>query len=244
VDDVQQAWTATPLDGAGDTFQPSEYTAVLIQVLRGNPSLVRGADALEIGCGSGVVLAALGTLGAASLCGIDVERTAISTAAALLRTLNYMDIASLYVGDMWQPVSGRKFDLIVANLPHFPTASVALPGRLASWSCGGSNGRQLLDRFLDGVGAHLALGGRAIMTHNGFVDVERSQERVASAGLRLRTQMTRLLYLSPAKVERITPHVLAKQSGRSIHRFGIHAFAEMHIVEISMGDDGPPAQAG
>ena len=44
---------------ASAALQPSEYTAALIQVLRARAAWVRGAHALEIGSGSGVVLAAL-----------------------------------------------------------------------------------------------------------------------------------------------------------------------------------------
>ena len=61
-------------------LRPSEYTAALIQVLQAKAALVRGAKVLEIGSGSGVVLAALGELGAASLCGIDIEEDAVARA--------------------------------------------------------------------------------------------------------------------------------------------------------------------
>ena len=60
-------------------LRPSEYTAALIQVLQANAGRVRGATVLEIGSGSGVVLAALGGLGAASLCGIDIEEDAVAS---------------------------------------------------------------------------------------------------------------------------------------------------------------------
>ena len=44
-------------------LRPSEYTATLIQTLQARADNVRGADVLEIGSGSGVVLAALGAMG-------------------------------------------------------------------------------------------------------------------------------------------------------------------------------------
>ena len=44
-------------------LRPSEYTAALIQVLRAHPEKVRGANVLEVGSGSAVVLAALGAMG-------------------------------------------------------------------------------------------------------------------------------------------------------------------------------------
>ena len=52
---------------------------------------------------------------------------------------------------MWLPVAGRRFDLIVANLPHFPMERSDVPGRLPTWSAGGTDGRALLDPFLEGL---------------------------------------------------------------------------------------------
>src|ERR1044072_3184350 len=62
---------------------PSEYTAALIQVLQAKAAAVCGAKVLEIGAGSGVVLAALGELGAASLCGIDIEEEDVEAGRVL-----------------------------------------------------------------------------------------------------------------------------------------------------------------
>jgi hypothetical protein len=129
------------------------------------------------------VLAALGALGAASLCGIDIESEAVASSALLLRGLGHGANARMYHGDMWLPVTGRRFDLITANLPHFPIESGEFAGRLPSWSSGGPDGRRLLDRFLDGLAAHLAPGSRAIITHNAFVDLELSRAMVARLGV-------------------------------------------------------------
>ena len=68
--------TPAPL-GAPPALRPSEYTAALIQALRLAPERVRGAHVLEIGAGSGVVLAALAAMGARSLCGVDIEDEAV-----------------------------------------------------------------------------------------------------------------------------------------------------------------------
>jgi release factor glutamine methyltransferase len=106
------------LAAALHVLRPSEYTAALIETLTGMRRVVQGATVLEIGSGSGVVLAALAGLGAASLCGIDREDQAIRTAEILLGSVGAE--AELLCGDLWQPVTGRRFDLVVANLPHFP----------------------------------------------------------------------------------------------------------------------------
>jgi release factor glutamine methyltransferase len=213
-------------------LRPSEYTAALVQALRARFALVRGATALEIGSGSGIVLAVIGELGGTSLCGVDIESTAVASGALLLHGLGYGDMVEMHRGDMWRPLGGRRFDLIVANLPQFPMEPAAYAGRLPSWSAGGPDGRRLLDRFLIGLPAHLAPGGRAIITHNGFVDLEVSRDLIARDGLSLRVTMTVLVTLPTEKLELMSPNILLAEDGRSISRYGPYAFAEMHIVEI------------
>lgn len=211
---------------------PSEYTAALIQVLRARAAWVRGANVLEIGSGSGVVLASLGALGAASLCGIDIEREAVASGTLLLHGLGHRDNVEMCHGDMWLPVAGRRFEVVAANLPHFPMEPGKFAGRLPSWSSGGPDGRRLLDRFLLGLAAHLAPGGRAIITHNAFVDLELTRVTVARDGLSLRLAMTVMVHISSEKLALMTRSICRSEEGRSIYRYGPYAFAEMHIVEI------------
>lgn len=212
------------------SLRPSEYTAALLHALRMEPQRVRSASVLEIGCGSGVLLAALGAMGAASLCGVDIEQDAVDTGGSLLHGLGYQ--AELFCGDMWQPVGGRRFDLIVANLPHFPMEHCPVSGRRASWSSGGPDGRELLDPFIEGLPDHLSPGGRALITHNAFVDLERSRAVAARHGLSLRVVLTVLVHIAIEKVALMTPSVLLAEEGRSIRTYGPHVFADMHIVEI------------
>jgi len=216
-------------------LRPSEYTAALIQALRMRSTIVRDAHALEIGFGSAVVLSAIGELGAASLCGVDIESAAGASGALLLHGLGYGDKVELFCGDMWQPVAGRRFDLIAANLPQFPMDFLGYADRLPSWSSGGLDGRRLLDRFLGGLAAHLASGGRAIITHNGFIDLDLTRAMLARDGLSLRVVTTVLVNLPSEKLELMTQGILYFEQGRSIYRYGPYAFAEMHVVEISAG---------
>jgi methylase of polypeptide subunit release factors len=190
---------------------------------------------LEIGSGSGVVLAALGGLGAASLCGVDVEEIALRSSRELLDSLGLAARTEFFNGDMFQPVAGRRFDLVVANLPHFPNDRADFPGRLPSWADGGLDGRRRLDPFLRGLAEHLAPDGQAVITHNAFVSLDRTQAILADHGLVARIVHTIMLVLPEMKVRRLTPQVLQAEDGRSIHRVGPFVFAELHIVEIRAG---------
>jgi len=213
-------------------LRPSEYTAALIQVLQANAGRIRGASVLEMGSGSGVVLAALGALGAASLCGVDIEESAVTVGERLMRELGMHTQAEFHRGDLWRPVGDRRFEVIAANLPHFPMEHREVPGRLPTWSDGGPDGRELLDRFLQGLGRHLAPGGRAVITHNACVGLERSRQILAPLGLALRVALNTLVYVADDKLELMTDSVLCAEDGRTIHRYGPCAFLDMHIVEI------------
>lgn len=213
-------------------LRPSEYTAALIKALQARPECVKGARVLEIGSGSGVVLAALGAMGASALCGVDIEQEAVDASSRLLEALDLDATAEVHRGDMWLPVAGRHFDLIVANLPHFPMEPVPVAGRLPTWSSGGADGRWLLDPFLEGLPVHLAPGGRAFLSHNAFVGIERSRTIATGHGLSFAVVQTMLVYIAEEKLMRMTPRVLAAEQGRSLHRYGPYTFGEMHIVEI------------
>jgi release factor glutamine methyltransferase len=206
----------------------------LIQVLRTRAPLIRGAGVLEIGSGSGVVLAAIGDLGAASLCGVDIEETAVTATTALLHELGHGDKADIHRGNMWQPLGSRRFDLIAANLPHFPMEPWPCNGRLPTWSAGGSDGRLLLDAFIAGLRDHLRPGGRAIITHNAFVDLQTTRDRLMQAGLSLHIAMTVTVAIHREKLDLMSRNILAAEEGRSIFRHGPYAFGEMHIVEIGV----------
>lgn len=211
-------------------LRPSEYTAALIQALLDRPQWVAGARTLEIGFGSGVVLAAVAQLGAASLCGVDCEEDAIQAGTAML---GQMDVAAeLHRGVLWAPVAGRQFDLIIANLPHFPTEAHHFAGRLPSWSHGGHDGRQLLDPFLEGLADHLAPGGRAVITHNAFVDLAETQKRLSAQGLAASILSTVLLALPQEKAAVMSPDIRAREDSRTIYTLGGYSFARMYILEI------------
>jgi methylase of polypeptide subunit release factors len=180
----------------------------------------------------------MGELGAASLCGVDIESSAIAAGAVLLHTAGHGDKAEMVRGDMWRPLAGRRFDLIVSNLPQFPMEPLGYGGRLPSWSAGGPDGRWLVDRFLAGLADHLTPGGCAVMTHNAFIDIERSRLIVQDRGLSLRVVASAMVCLPPEKLALMSGNILLAEQGRSIHRYGPYAFGEMCIVEISARSGG------
>jgi methylase of polypeptide subunit release factors len=219
------------LRGATLALRPSEYTSALIQALLARRDLARGRHVLEIGSGSGVVLAVLNALGAASVCGIDIEQDAVEASSRLLADLGH-DNAEFHRGDMWRPVAGRRFDLIVANLPNSPHPQVSISGRPPNWSAGGRDGRLLVDAFIAGLAMHLAPGGHALMTHNSYIGLERSREAALAQGLSFDVCLSILVYVPQEKLAIMTPGIVQEEEGRSLYRFGPYTFGEIHIVEF------------
>jgi release factor glutamine methyltransferase len=214
-------------------FWPSPYTAALLQTLRRHPEWVRAASVLEIGCGSGVLLAAAGRLGAASLCGVDIEPAAVAVTSELLEGLNFAAAVEVHQGDLFAPVTGRRFDLILANLPHFPMTPAPIGERLATWSSGGADGRLLLDPFLAGLGDHLATAGRAVIAHNAFVGLAATRLAAQEFGLAVEVTQTVLVDVPPTKLARLTPDVLEREIDHTIFVYGGLAFAEMQVLTIT-----------
>src|SRR6478735_5321654 len=98
-------WSVSSSDppATATAFWPSQYTAALLQTLRLHPDWVRGARVLEIGCGSGVLLAAAGRLGAAALCGVDLEPDAVAATRSLLREFDLAAGVEVHRGDLFAP---------------------------------------------------------------------------------------------------------------------------------------------
>ena len=80
---------------------------------------------------------------------------------------------------------------------------------------------------------HLAPAGRAIITHNTFVGLDRSRALAEQHDLRLRVVLSTLVYIPGDKIGRMTPGMLRAEQGRSLHRYGPYTFGDMNVVEFT-----------
>ena len=117
---------------------------------------LRGA--LDVGCGAGT-----GALNLAAqvdhVIGVDINPRAVAL-SRINASLNGMGNAEFREGDMFAPVAGRKFDLIISQPPFVSTP----PGlTVASYESGGARGDELPMRLLREIPAHLAKNGRAVI---------------------------------------------------------------------------------
>jgi len=140
---------------------------------------------LDIGTGSGcIAVACAKAFPQARVDAVDLSPDALEVARRNVARHGVGDRLELLQGDVFGPVTGRRYDLIVSNPPYVSDAEMsALPREylhepdLALRA--GGDGLDVVRRILEGAVAHLEPGGAI------FVEVGDSDERLARAYPRL-----------------------------------------------------------
>jgi release factor glutamine methyltransferase len=210
-------------------FRPSQYTATLLQVIEQQCAGRTMTSVLDIGVGSGVLLAALAKLGAQQLWGVDISEAAVQSSERLLALTQSNIPRRLLIGDMWDPLPVEQdFDVILANLPHFP-AQVSERDRPPGWT--GGDGRRLINRFIEALPKRLARSGVAYFTHHDLVGYSDTIRLFESLGLEYRSVLEWTVFESPERMAALPPEVLAK-NGQGLRSYGDYAFANSRILEV------------
>src|SRR5665213_614541 len=99
-----QPSAAAPLAAAPrpDPFRPSEYTGLLMHVLRIRAQAFGRGAGLDMGMGSGVLLGVLGSLGVERLFGVDIDPEAIRASQHLVDELGLTGRTRLLLGSLWE----------------------------------------------------------------------------------------------------------------------------------------------
>lgn len=132
---------------------------------------------LDLGCGAGTVGLFLGAH-ARRVVATDVNPRAIALARANA-ALNSITNVEFRLGDLFEPVAGEEFDLIVSQ-PPFVARPEGVPD--ATYLYGGRRGDELALRLLGEIPRYIAPGGRAVLLVDWpVVDDEPLQGRVRAA---------------------------------------------------------------
>jgi release factor glutamine methyltransferase len=156
-------------------------TRMLTAVMRDGDH-ARGRRVLDVGTGSGALAVAAARAGAASVDAVDLSHR--SVAAARLNSRLHRAGVRVHRGDLFAPVAGRRFDLVLSNPPYVPAESGVLPRhrKARCWDAG-PDGRALLDRICAGVCDVLAPGGRVLLVHSALCRTESTVDALIRAGL-------------------------------------------------------------
>lgn len=212
-------------------FRPSPYTTALLRVIQAQCSERKLNNVLDIGVGSGVLLAALGQLGAKDLWGVDINPDALIAAEQLLSQHFDHIPRHLLEGDMWTPISSKQhFDVVVANLPHFPAHVEALD-RPKTWT--GGDGRKMINRFIEGLPDRLMPDGIALITHHDLVGLQKTLDCIRSSGLTCETVARWTVFETPERMNAVSRQTIV-EGGESLQYIGGYAFMEARILAIKL----------
>ncbi len=126
-------------------------------------------DALDIGTGSGAIACSIAAeVPQAHVDATDMSRAALEIAGRNARSLYVAARCTLHLGDLAQPVVGRAYDAVVANLPYVPTADVPKLPEPAGFEPlealdGGADGLDCYRRFLPFAPKLLRDGGLLLL---------------------------------------------------------------------------------
>ena len=161
-------------------FRPISDSRLLASCLR--EELPPGGSVADICCGSGYLAVSAALHGAGEVAAVDVSRRAVLT-TRLNALINGVRV-SAHRGDLFAPLGGRRFDLIVSNPPYVPSAESELPARglERAWEAG-EDGRAILERIEEQASAHLKPGGAVLVVQSSVIDPELTLERLQAKGL-------------------------------------------------------------
>lgn len=163
-------------------YRADSDTALLIDVMSAGGYAVE-RRVLDIGTGTGALALAAARAGAASVTAVDLSLRSI--AATWINCRIHRVRCTVHRGDLFGPVAGQHFDLILANPPYVPAATnVVSRHRISrSWD-GGLDGRAVLDRLCTGAPGLLAADGMMLVIHSAVCDEDVTLRRLTDAGLR------------------------------------------------------------
>ena len=159
-------------------------TELLADVVR-RSGAARDRDVLDIGTGSGALAVAAAKAGARSVTAVDLSRRSVMTTWLNSRLAGVR--VRVRRGDLFAPVAGRRFGLVVSNPPYVPAATTALPRyrKARCWDAG-PDGRALLDRICAGVPEVLEPDGTVLLVHSAVCDTGCTVAALEHAGLAAR----------------------------------------------------------
>ncbi|WP_433560152.1 HemK2/MTQ2 family protein methyltransferase [Pseudonocardia xinjiangensis] len=162
-------------------YRAESDSQMLIDIMR-RGRFAAGRDVLDIGTGSGALAVAAARSGAASVTAVDLSLR--SVVATWLNSRLHGAPVTVHRGDLFTPVAGRRFGLVVANPPYVPAPTETLPRhrKARCWDAG-PDGRALLDRICAGVSDVLAPDGDVLLVHSAVCDTALTLDALTRVGL-------------------------------------------------------------
>lgn len=167
----EREFMGLPFKVTKDTLSPRPDTEILVENVLNNVDKDKEIEIVDIGTGSGaIILSLLVNLPKAQGKTVDISSKAIEVAKENAVNLQVNDRCEFFVGDLFAPLNGNKFDLIVSNPPYIPQKDIAtLEDDVKEYEpvsalTDGGDGLSYYRRLLS--------EGKAYIKENGFIALE------------------------------------------------------------------------
>lgn len=167
----EREFMGLPFKVTPDTLIPRPDTEILVENVLANVDKNKEMMIADIGTGSGaIILSLLANLPNAAGKTVDIAPKAIEVAKENAVNLHVDDRCEFFTGDLFAPLQGDKFDVIVSNPPYIPQKDIAgLEDDVKAYEpvsalTDGGDGLSYYRRLLG--------EGRAYLKENGFIALE------------------------------------------------------------------------
>jgi release factor glutamine methyltransferase len=166
-----------------DVFNPAIFRTSPVLVEAINTHVRAGMRVLDLGTGTGVAAIAAAAAGA-HVTAVDINPEAVRC-TRINALLNHVEgRVDVRQGDLFAPVAGSRFDLVVCNPPFFsgrPTSA-----RDAAW-----RSEDFIERFCGGLDDVLESSGFALMVFSNHADEQGLLEALSKEGWRAASERAR-----------------------------------------------------
>ena len=142
-------------------------------------SLKNPAKVLDLGCGSGLLALAAARAGAKEVIALDLNPEAAWVAGVNARLNGLQERIETRQGNLFEPVSGQTFDLILNNPPYYSHK----PTNMLEHAFFAGPQQETLMAMTAGLATHLAPKGTALMVVSSTVSMQAALDAATSQGL-------------------------------------------------------------
>jgi len=180
-----------------EVYEPAEDTFFLAD----NVMNCVGKRVLELGTGCGLIAVRAAKQGG-QVVATDINKKALECAKKNALAHGVLSRVDFRLGDLFDPVRGKRFDLILFNppyLPEVPHTGKSIIDR--AWDAG-MNGRAVIDPFVDELPDHLTKNGHALFIQSSLSTPEKTVQKLAERNFTIEIKQKKMpfekLYLFDA----------------------------------------------
>ncbi len=168
-----------PLVVFPEVFHPSLFvsTSLLLDALD-QLRLRTDSSVLDLGTGTGICAISAAMKGG-QVTATDISPLAVRCANVNVAINHVEDRVRVLQGDLFLPLEGETFDLIMFNPPYYE-------GKPRDWPECAWRGEDVLHRFAQGLAAHLGEGGRALLSVSTELDLPAVRKELHANGFEVR----------------------------------------------------------